>query len=86
MVRLERPAEAETWAAQASALLARLLAHFWRADRFVAVAAAGHQDVAAESLLLYLPLLLGMRLPAEVRAVKSHSSSSLLGRLLALVW
>ncbi|MNN67651.1 hypothetical protein D3C81_1832940 [compost metagenome] len=24
--------------------------------------------------------------PAEVRAVKSHSSSSLLGRLLALVW
>ncbi|MCY1369601.1 hypothetical protein D9M69_566510 [compost metagenome] len=24
--------------------------------------------------------------PAEVRVVKSHSSSSLLGRLLALVW
>jgi hypothetical protein len=65
--RLSWPDAAAEWTRRAATLLQRLLAHFWRDDRFVAVQVAGHQDIAAASLLLFMPLVLGKRLPAAVR-------------------
>lgn len=65
--RLGRQAESEDWRARAEALTGRLLRHFWREDHFVAVASATQSDIEADSLQLYLPLILGRRLPEEVR-------------------
>ncbi len=65
--RLNLPGEAAAWRPRADELVTRLLAHFWRNDHFVAVQVSEHIDVESQSLLLYLPLLLGERLPLEVR-------------------
>jgi glycogen debranching enzyme len=65
--RLRRPAEAAAWKARSEALVQCLLEHFWREDHFVAVQVEGHAEFEAHSLLLYLPLLLGQRLPLRVR-------------------
>lgn len=65
--RLGRAEEAANWAARSTQLIQRLLTHFWQEDRFVAFQIPGHQMVASESLQLFLPLLLGKRLPLEIR-------------------
>ena len=64
--RLGRPQEASQWQASADALTGKLLQHFWRGDHFVAVESSGHTDIESESLQLYLPLILGKRLPEAV--------------------
>lgn len=67
--RLGRPGEARRWRADADRLLGRLLAHCWRGDRFIAPRSGDHAAVAdCHSLLAYMPLVLGRRLPAAVRA------------------
>ena len=40
----------------------------WKGDHFVPVHSGDHRTMESESLLLYLPILLGKRLPADVRA------------------
>lgn len=65
--RLGKPAESAAWSERSDRLIDRLLAYFWRTDHFVAVQANEQADVESQSLLLYLPLLLGRRLPLEVR-------------------
>jgi len=65
--KIGRADEAPQWRTRAKELTARLLDHFWRGDHFVAVQSATHTDVEAESLQLYLPLILGKRLPQDVR-------------------
>jgi putative isomerase len=65
--RLGKNTEAHAWTLRSDALLKRMLAAFWTGDRFVARAAFSHQGVPQTSLILYLPLLLGRRLPAQVR-------------------
>jgi hypothetical protein len=64
---LGKDAEAHAWTARADALQAKMLAKFWKGDHFVAYRADG-KEIDARSLQLYLPILLGKRLPAEVRA------------------
>jgi len=64
--RLGRTAEADQWQRRADDLLEKLLTAFWRGDHFVARHARSHETIAADSLILYLPLLLGKRLPDEV--------------------
>jgi glycogen debranching enzyme len=66
--RLGKPQEASHWQNRAEELTAKLLAHFWRGDHFVAVESAQHRDIESASLQLYLPLLLGKRLPEDVRS------------------
>lgn len=65
--RLGKPRAAQRWQKRADALLKNMLAHFWRGDRFVAVRSGDHAVRETETLFLYLPLLLGMRLPEDVR-------------------
>ncbi len=65
--RLGRDAEAAVWATRADALVARLLSRYWRGDHFVAIRPTDGVEIACESLQLYLPLVLGRRLPTDVR-------------------
>ena len=59
--------EARQWQTQAAELLQKLIAHSWRGDRFVAPRAGTHDVFTADSLFLYLPIVLGPRLPEGVR-------------------
>ncbi|WIT12569.1 hypothetical protein PFX98_02885 [Paucibacter sediminis] len=65
---LGRPAEALDWRRQADALFERLLAQLWTGERFVARLADGRVvEGGGDSLIAYIPLLLGQRLPAAMR-------------------
>lgn len=59
--------EAESWQRRSEELLQKMLEHFWQGDHFVAMRAGDHLLADTESLILYLPLLLGRRLPVGVR-------------------
>jgi glycogen debranching enzyme len=72
--RLGKPAESNEWKRRADELLKKLLAHSWRGDRFVAPHSGDHRFLDSESLMLFLPIILGDRLPEQVR-------SNLLARL-----
>lgn len=65
--RLGKPAAAGKWQARADALLKLMLAKLWRQDHFVARQAWDHRIDECESLQLYLPIVLGKRLPEPVR-------------------
>jgi len=68
--RLGKPGEAASWAGEADALLGRLMTHSWRGARFIAPRSGAHDAVpleAGDSLLSFLPLVLGDRLPQEAR-------------------
>lgn len=45
-----------------------MLALFWRKDRFVARQSLTGEEIDCDSLLLFVPLLLGKRLPPDVIA------------------
>ncbi|HEX9019213.1 MAG TPA: trehalase family glycosidase [Anaerolineaceae bacterium] len=64
---VNHPEEAESWQRRAEVLLEKLLAHFWQGDHFVALRSGDHLVADTESLFLYLPLILGKRLPSAVR-------------------
>lgn len=66
--RLGIPADAAHWRTCSDRLLNDTITAFWRGDHFVARQAHSHTDIEAECLLLYLPILLGKRLPPEIRA------------------
>ena len=66
--RLGHPEEAESWQRRSEELLEKMLAHFWQGDHFVALRSGDHLVSDTDSLLLYLPLILGRRLPAVVRS------------------
>ncbi|SET52352.1 hypothetical protein SAMN05443270_0357 [Lacrimispora sphenoides] len=59
--------EAEAWKVKGGNLLSKLLAYFVREGRFEAVKIPEMEVVTSDSLLLYLPLILGERLPEKLR-------------------
>jgi glycogen debranching enzyme len=65
---LDKKGEGKRWRKQADELLKRLFKHSWRGDRFVAPRSGDHAVSAGDSLLPYLPIVLGKRLPSEVRS------------------
>ena len=65
--RLGREAESKRWKSQADDLLRKLLAAYWKKDHFIALQPVDHSTIESDSLLLYLPIVLGKRLPTEVR-------------------
>jgi glycogen debranching enzyme len=65
--QLKRDEEASHWQERATALLAQLLEHFWRGDHFVALRSGAHDASPGDSLQLFLPLILGKRLPVDVQ-------------------
>jgi glycogen debranching enzyme len=64
---LDEPAE--EWRAAGDRLLDALLDQLWTGEAFVAVGATSGHRSSTTSLLNVLPLLLGTRLPADVRDV-----------------
>jgi glycogen debranching enzyme len=66
--RLGDEVAARAWQRRAEGLLARMLDHFWRGDHFVATRSGDHYVCEeGDSLFLFLPLILGRRLPTDVR-------------------
>lgn len=67
--RIGKPAEAARWKKRADELLARMLKAFWRDDHFIAFRSGDDSMTPApgDSLLLYLPIVLGERLPKQIR-------------------
>ena len=55
------------WRPRADALYEALMAELWRGDHFVARLASNGSDVESQSLIPWLPLILGKRLPQDVR-------------------
>jgi putative isomerase len=81
--RLGKPAESRQWQAKADAMLERLLTRLWDGTRFRAVRSSDHvANAASQSLVPFLPIVLGSRLPADIRTtlVRSVSESGLLTR------
>jgi glycogen debranching enzyme len=66
--RLGHDGEAIEWAARSRRLLVQMLDHFWQEDHFVARKSGSHEVIESDSLLLYMPIILGKRLPAAVQA------------------
>ena len=66
--RLDRPREAADWRARSDEMLGRMLGRFWTGERFVSkVPGTETYTAEARSLMGYLPLVLGDRLPPDVR-------------------
>jgi hypothetical protein len=65
---LGRKRDAARWKQRAGALLKKMLEHSWRGDRFVAPRSGSHHVAeAGDSLLPFVPIVLGKRLPKKVR-------------------
>ena len=65
---LDKPEDAKRWTKRADDLLSKMLARCWTGDRFVAPQAGDHASIPSQSLILYLPIVLGNRLPKPVLA------------------
>lgn len=62
-----RENESITWKLRADKLQKTLMKQLWRGDHFVARLVADGSDVESQSLIPCLPLVLGQRLPQDVR-------------------
>ena len=58
---------AQTWKTRADDLQKALFEELWRGDHFVAISGCTGRDVESQSLIPWLPIILGERLPEEVR-------------------
>ncbi|MGB9422170.1 MAG: trehalase family glycosidase [Candidatus Acidiferrum sp.] len=64
---LGKPEESQHWQSQADVMLKNMLDKMWRGDHFVALHNGDHQVVESQSLILFLPLVLGKQLPEGIR-------------------
>jgi hypothetical protein len=65
---LGKPDDGLRWKKRADELLTTLLARCWNGKEFVAPEAGTHAHYSSQSLILYLPIILGNRLPKPVLA------------------
>jgi len=65
--RLGEAGEAEGWKKRADELFGNLMKELWRGDRFVACLGNEGRDVESQSLIPWLPIILGRRLSGDVR-------------------
>jgi len=65
---LKQPDEAQKWRIDADALFQRLVEHSWRGDHFVSPRSGDHVVADGDSLVPFMPLLLGSRLDESQRA------------------
>ncbi len=63
---LGKPQERDGWTAKADALTKLLIEKLWNGERFLAITNHTHEVVATDSVVYYLPLVLGKRLPREI--------------------
>ena len=66
-LRLGFCGEAAGWTEKADHMLDAMLRHCFAGVRPIARVSGTHEEVECDSLLLYLPLLLGKKLPADIR-------------------
>ncbi|MEH7073134.1 amylo-alpha-1,6-glucosidase [Neobacillus drentensis] len=64
--KLGKNDEARKWMDESQSLLNRMIEHFWNGQRFVAKRSGTHEIIESDSLVLYVPLILGKRLPPEI--------------------
>ena len=65
--KLGKDAEGQAWHTRSAELLERMLSRLWRKDHFVAIRASDGSAIDSQSLMLYIPIILGKRLPPDVR-------------------
>lgn len=66
--KIGKKRDARRWTKLADRMLEQLLAHSWRGDAFVAPRNGDHQIAeGGDSLVLFMPLILGQRLPPDIR-------------------
>jgi len=66
--KLGKEADKQEWQSRSNELLKQMLAKLWREDHFIGIRASDGAEVDSQSLLLYLPIILGNRLPLDVRS------------------
>ena len=64
---LGREEEAEAHYERSRVTLEKLIAAFWNGSRFIGLTRGDHQPVMNASVMFYRPLVLGSRLPKEIR-------------------
>lgn len=65
--KLGKDSEGQEWHSRSNELLKRMLSTLWRRDRFVAIRSSDGAPIDSQSLMLYIPIILGKRLPPDVR-------------------
>ncbi len=63
---LGKKEEQQSWKERSEKLLKQLIDELWNGEMFIARDARTHEPIVSESLLHYLPLVLGRRLPGEI--------------------
>lgn len=71
--RLDKSYEAREWQQKADTMLEKMLAFFWDGRQFVSRLNSTHEVVESQSVATFLPLLLGKRLPEEIRRTLTAS-------------
>lgn len=67
--RLEKMEEAREWKLRADKTFMKMMEHFWNGEGFRACISHSHEPIETESLLLYIPLILGERLTNEQQEI-----------------
>jgi putative isomerase len=65
--KLGKEQDAQQWQSRSDELMKKMLATLWKEDHFVAIRADNGQQVESESLLLYMPLILGNKIPTALQ-------------------
>lgn len=65
--KLDKQAEADKWTERSREHLDNFMRHFWTEDGIVARLSGSHEPVTADSNYMYIPIVLGKRLPEEVQ-------------------
>ncbi|WP_123043437.1 amylo-alpha-1,6-glucosidase [Cohnella candidum] len=65
--RLGMAEEEAEWRRLADLTYAKMIGHFWKDGRFTACLSGTHEESEGDSLLLFVPVLLGKRLPDNIR-------------------
>jgi hypothetical protein len=63
---LGKPEESGEWTRRGDELTQRMIERMWNGERFVGLTNGDHEPVATDSVVYYLPLVLGKRLPQEI--------------------
>lgn len=66
---LGKKQESRKWQSQADTILHTMIEKMWREDHFVALHDGDHQTIESQSLIMFLPLVLGKQLPEHIRSV-----------------
>ncbi len=60
------PAVKDEWYRRSQEIIDRMVKAFWKDGRFIALVNRTHEEVRTDSILYYMPLVLGKRLPKEI--------------------